>query len=153
MTGAYVERIEPLVVLERDDGACGICGGDVDPFDFHVDHVVALAAGGAHAYWNVQASHPDCNVRKHVAGDVPPLPFTPLGSRSARAMVAALEVKAELDKGLTYDEVAAHFGENVDWVRWRVKFLRSKGVEVITRRRGHRRNPHLNRKVTTDAAS
>jgi 5-methylcytosine-specific restriction endonuclease McrA len=53
-----------LVVLERDDGTCGICGGDVDPTDFHVDHVEPLALGGEHSYANVQAAHPDCNRRK-----------------------------------------------------------------------------------------
>lgn len=59
--GGFVEHVEPLVVLER-----GICGGDVDPMDFHVDHVLALAAGGDHAYFNVQAAHPACNLRKGV---------------------------------------------------------------------------------------
>lgn len=58
---AYVEHVEPLIVLERDDGVCGICGGDVDPFDFHVDHIVPLACGGLHHYENVQAAHPRCN--------------------------------------------------------------------------------------------
>jgi hypothetical protein len=58
------------VVLERDDGACGIWGGDVDPTDFHIDHVVALARGGPHAYSNVQIAHPFCNRAK---GDGMPL--------------------------------------------------------------------------------
>jgi len=54
--------------LERDDGRCGLCGGDVDPLDFHVDHVQPLAAGGLHGYFNVQAAHPACNVRTGVRG-------------------------------------------------------------------------------------
>lgn len=58
------ERLEPLVVLERHDGVCGICGGDVDPFAFHMDHIVPLARGGAHTYANLQPAHPSCNVRK-----------------------------------------------------------------------------------------
>ena len=58
------EFIHPLVVLERDDGVCGICGGDVDPFDFHVDHIIPLSRGGSHTFDNVQASHPLCNARK-----------------------------------------------------------------------------------------
>jgi 5-methylcytosine-specific restriction endonuclease McrA len=62
--GAHIEHVEPLVVLERDDGACGICGGDVDPTFFHVDHIVALADGGDHSYANVQTAHPRCNLRK-----------------------------------------------------------------------------------------
>jgi hypothetical protein len=61
---AFVEAVDALTVLERDDGVCGICGGDVDPTDFHVDHVVALANGGEHSYANVQAAHPACNIKK-----------------------------------------------------------------------------------------
>lgn len=61
---AFVEAIDELVILERADGMCGICGGDVDPFDFHVDHIVPLARGGQHSYENVQPAHPSCNWRK-----------------------------------------------------------------------------------------
>lgn len=60
-----VEFVSPLVVLERDDGVCGICGGDVDPFDWHLDHIVPLSRGGEHSYANTQPSHPACNLRKH----------------------------------------------------------------------------------------
>lgn len=63
--GQWIEHIDALIVLERDDGVCGICGGDVDPFDFHVDHIWPISKGGLHAYWNVQAAHPGCNARKH----------------------------------------------------------------------------------------
>ena len=62
---AFIDDVHPLVVLERDDGMCGICGGDVDPADFHVDHIVPVSRGGEHAYYNVQASHPLCNRRKY----------------------------------------------------------------------------------------
>lgn len=58
------EEIVPLVVLERDDGVCGICGDDVDPLNFHVDHIIPLARGGSHTYGNVQVAHPSCNCRK-----------------------------------------------------------------------------------------
>lgn len=61
---AFVEDVFPLVVLELDDGVCGICGEDVDPFDFHVDHVVPLVYGGEHSYANTQAAHPRCNLSK-----------------------------------------------------------------------------------------
>lgn len=62
-----VERVVPLVVLERDDGECGVCGSDVDPFgDFEIDHIVAIADGGEHSYENVQLAHPACNRRKAV---------------------------------------------------------------------------------------
>lgn len=53
-------------VLEMDDGICGICGSDVDPFDFHVDHVIPMSRGGEHGYANTQVAHPLCNKRKHV---------------------------------------------------------------------------------------
>lgn len=62
--GQFVEDIDALVVLERDDGVCGVCGEDVNPLDFHVDHIVALSHGGLHAYSNVQAAHPFCNLSK-----------------------------------------------------------------------------------------
>lgn len=58
------EVVVPLAVLERDDGVCGICGEDVDPFDFHVDHIIPCAQGGEHSYENVQLAHPGCNTKK-----------------------------------------------------------------------------------------
>jgi 5-methylcytosine-specific restriction endonuclease McrA len=61
---AFVEDIDPLVVLERHDGICGICGDDVDPLRFDVDHIVPLARGGEHSYRNTQPAHPSCNYRK-----------------------------------------------------------------------------------------
>jgi 5-methylcytosine-specific restriction endonuclease McrA len=64
VTQQYHGEVRRLVVLERDDGICGLCGHDVDPFDFHVDHVVPLSAGGTHSYANVQVAHPFCNMAK-----------------------------------------------------------------------------------------
>jgi len=64
--GATVaEQVIRLVVLERADGVCGICGEDVNPFAFHVDHIVPLSRGGEHSYANTQPAHPLCNLRKH----------------------------------------------------------------------------------------
>lgn len=61
--GVHAERISRRAVFERDCGICGICG---DPIEgaFHMDHIVPLALGGAHAWYNVQAAHPACNWRK-----------------------------------------------------------------------------------------
>jgi 5-methylcytosine-specific restriction endonuclease McrA len=59
----FVEHVEPLVLLELDDGACGICGEDVDPFDFTIDHVIPLDPGD-HSYGNTQVAHRGCNTRK-----------------------------------------------------------------------------------------
>jgi 5-methylcytosine-specific restriction endonuclease McrA len=60
----FVEDVHHLVVLELDDGVCGICGEDVDPFGFDVDHIFPLSKGGEHSYANTQAAHPSCNNRK-----------------------------------------------------------------------------------------
>jgi hypothetical protein len=59
-----VELVIPLVVLERDDGVCGICGGDVDEFDFSIDHIIACRDGGDHSYANTQVAHGACNSSK-----------------------------------------------------------------------------------------
>lgn len=62
--GAFVEDVHPLVLLERDDGVCGICGDDVDPFCFDIDHVVPISRGGEHSYANTQVAHRSCNSSK-----------------------------------------------------------------------------------------
>jgi 5-methylcytosine-specific restriction endonuclease McrA len=61
---AFVEDVIPLVVLERDDGVCGICGEDVDPTKFDLDHIIPLRRGGLHNYENVQVAHRACNASK-----------------------------------------------------------------------------------------
>jgi 5-methylcytosine-specific restriction endonuclease McrA len=61
---AFVESVEELVLLELDDGVCGICGEDVDPFNFEVDHIYPLSRGGFHNYENTQPAHPLCNRKK-----------------------------------------------------------------------------------------
>lgn len=71
--------VDRIVVAERDNWTCGICGNGIDPeAPFHledghynpeylnVDHIVPVAAGGAHSYENVQATHARCNNRKHL---------------------------------------------------------------------------------------
>ncbi len=68
--GAAWER-DRLVVLERDDGVCGICGGDVDPVNYTLDHVVPIACGGRHVLTNLQLAHRACNSRKHTAEMAP----------------------------------------------------------------------------------
>jgi 5-methylcytosine-specific restriction endonuclease McrA len=61
---AFVEDVNPLIVFERDEGRCGICGEPVDQGRFEVDHVIPLARGGEHSYANTQPAHPLCNQRK-----------------------------------------------------------------------------------------
>lgn len=63
---AWVEDVDRRTVYERDNGVCGLCGrADVDPCDFHVDHIIPISRGGEHSYANVQLAHPACNLRKH----------------------------------------------------------------------------------------
>lgn len=57
-------RVDRDVLFARDEGLCGLCGGTVDPMNFHVDHIVPIAHGGEHSYENTQIAHPDCNCRK-----------------------------------------------------------------------------------------
>ncbi len=59
-------RLRPLI-YERDDGVCGLCGGQVNPDRFHVDHIRPVGEGGD---WfdpaNLRLAHPACNLkRKH----------------------------------------------------------------------------------------
>jgi 5-methylcytosine-specific restriction endonuclease McrA len=63
---AFVEMVDPALVLARSEGRCGICG-EVIEGEFHVDHVVPLSRGGEHSYANTQAAHPACNLRKAAA--------------------------------------------------------------------------------------
>lgn len=66
-----VERIFPMVVMERDHWTCGICGKPIDPAAPYpssryrsIDHIIPPAQGGTHLYANVQAAHFGCNVAK-----------------------------------------------------------------------------------------
>lgn len=36
LLGAFIEAVDPLEVLRRHEGMCGICAESVDPADFHV---------------------------------------------------------------------------------------------------------------------
>jgi 5-methylcytosine-specific restriction endonuclease McrA len=60
---AWVEPVVPLVVYELADGICWICGEDVPPSRYEIDHVIPLAAGGEHSYENVRLAHTACNRR------------------------------------------------------------------------------------------
>lgn len=57
--------IRGLFAAQR--GRCAYCRGKLvseGPAKFHIDHIVPLAAGGAHAPSNLQLACPGCNVRK-----------------------------------------------------------------------------------------
>lgn len=66
------ESIDPIAVFERDGWRCHICGGltlpflrgSIEPDAPELDHVVALANGGAHTWGNVACAHRRCNQDK-----------------------------------------------------------------------------------------
>lgn len=62
---AYLEPVARSIVFTRDLGICHICKLEVDPNDWHVDHIIPLVRGGKHGYDNVAVAHPGCNLRKH----------------------------------------------------------------------------------------
>ena len=52
------------VVIDRDGYVCGLCGGDVEPADVHIDHILPVAHGGSEVVHNLQVTHSRCNLRK-----------------------------------------------------------------------------------------
>lgn len=67
------ETIRRARVLERDGWTCGLCHTPIardhvvpHPKAPTLDHIIPLADGGTHTYWNVQAAHFACNVAKGV---------------------------------------------------------------------------------------
>src|ERR1700677_818703 len=62
---AFIENIDRQIVLERDNGICGICKNLVDTTNYHIDHIIPLAKGGKHHYNNVQIAHPTWNWQKY----------------------------------------------------------------------------------------
>lgn len=77
---AHAERIDPIVVFERDGWKCQNCGcdapkrlrGSYDPNAPELDHRTPLARGGAHTMDNVQLLCRTCNGLK---GDMLPQQF------------------------------------------------------------------------------
>lgn len=61
-----IEKINPFVVYERDNGLCHLCGEPVPPEDASLDHVIPISRGGPHTYENVALSHLICNLRRGV---------------------------------------------------------------------------------------
>lgn len=66
---AFVEAVDRQQVFLNDAGICQwqYCSEPspfVDPANWHLDHIVALANGGEHSYENTQVTHPVCNLRK-----------------------------------------------------------------------------------------
>lgn len=51
-------------VIARDGHVCQLCGGDVEPGDIHIDHIIPWSRGGKHELGNLQVAHSTCNLRK-----------------------------------------------------------------------------------------
>lgn len=75
--GSFVEAVDRNILYQRDTGRCGICGEQVDPKDFHIDHIKPVALGGEHSYANTRIAHPRCNRTRHFVDFVPVEPVAP----------------------------------------------------------------------------
>lgn len=71
LKGVYVETVRITDIIARDGWACGICGDPIDSdlqwphlMSKTVDHIRALANGGAHSLENCQLAHLTCNSSK-----------------------------------------------------------------------------------------
>jgi hypothetical protein len=65
LADAYVEDVDRASVWSRDSGLCHLCGRPAGAADWQLEHIVPLAAGGAHSYRNTAVSHPFCNQSKN----------------------------------------------------------------------------------------
>lgn len=52
------------MVIDRDGYVCGLCGGEVDPADVHIDHILPVKHGGRDVLGNLQVAHSWCNLSK-----------------------------------------------------------------------------------------
>jgi len=51
-------------VIARDGLVCGICSGDVELPDVHIDHITPYSKGGADVLANLRVTHSLCNIRR-----------------------------------------------------------------------------------------
>lgn len=58
------DQVERLMIAERDEWTCGICGGLIERDDLHIDHIFPLRLGGSSDPSNLQAAHALCNLKK-----------------------------------------------------------------------------------------
>lgn len=68
---AQGDEIDHLVLFERDEWLCGICGGRINKYlrfpnlmAATVDHRIPISKGGTHTWDNVRAAHAKCNFDK-----------------------------------------------------------------------------------------
>ena len=67
-----IDDIDIVTLYQRDKGICSLCQGKVsltpqwpDPWSASVEHIIPLAKGGPHAWFNVALAHLRCNMQKH----------------------------------------------------------------------------------------
>ncbi len=51
-------------VIDRAGHVCQLCGGEVEPADVHIDHILPCSLGGRSVKHNLQVSHSRCNMSK-----------------------------------------------------------------------------------------
>ena len=68
---AFIEKVEPMKVFERDNWICKLCNHPVSKLmdkrlvDIaSLDHIIPISKGGEHSYANTQLAHVSCNIRK-----------------------------------------------------------------------------------------
>lgn len=72
IAGVPSERVDPILVFERDGWRCHICGvktlkakrGSIHPRAPELDHIIPIARGGEHSYRNTACSCSTCNRSK-----------------------------------------------------------------------------------------
>lgn len=64
----HYQKIEPIIIYERDQWLCGICGHPIEktqksplPNSPSIDHIIPLSLGGEHKPNNLRAAHLYCN--------------------------------------------------------------------------------------------
>jgi HNH endonuclease len=53
-----------ITIIERDGLVCGLCRGEVEPGDVHIDHIHPVSLGGTDDPDNLQVTHSICNLIK-----------------------------------------------------------------------------------------
>lgn len=59
--GCEVEVVRYSEIVARDGMVCGICGGQVEPGDLSLDHIVPIKQKGPHRADNLRVAHLSCN--------------------------------------------------------------------------------------------
>jgi len=69
--GNIVEQFNPLLIYERDNWICQICGKKVKrngkahhPLQPSIDHIIPISLGGSHSRLNVRCTHLNCNLTR-----------------------------------------------------------------------------------------